>query len=260
MTVDQLIVESLKRVVRLKNENDELNKANLKDLQTRLIYPRYGIHRNHEIRISEQEIKQIFIEILNETRLNHCFLYSVEAPTEKKYVFGNDQECANCPFGHPPNPGGACTLAVINNNAEGGVSARTDVCLYENIKNNIIRKMLIEFKYSNGVNRNFCKDLFKLAHELNNNNESYFVLILDTFRDVTKNSIFGGGEKYGKLRKSLNLIRNILNNGNIKVYILILENHVNKNRENLPTIGYYRFELGGELDIVYNNIPYVEIN
>ncbi len=202
MTVDELIVESLKRVAHLSNEVDGLGGANLNNLQTRLIYPRYGGHRAEEIRISEQEIKQIFIEVLKKTKENHTFLYSVECPTENKYIFVNEPDCLNCPVNNPNTTPEHCTITsiVINeleiqgeNNERRGVSGRFDICLYNNYENNITRKKLIEFKYSNGVNKNFCKDLFKLAHELNDNTEAYFVLILDTFRNATKNSIFGGG-------------------------------------------------------------------
>lgn len=58
--------------------------------QSRIIFPKYsGRYRNGETRISEQELRFIFVEQFNKycsTKKWNAY-YSVETPTEEKYVF-----------------------------------------------------------------------------------------------------------------------------------------------------------------------------
>lgn len=235
MTVDELIVEAFKRVIHLNNEKDGLGGADLNNLQTRLIYPRYGGDRADQIRISEQEIKQTFIEVLNNKK-NHNFFYSVECPTENTYIFGAGAGCANCPNGNCPQVFGG----------DEGISARTDACLYIGDHNIFSRYALIEFKEANPEKREICQDFLKLTKESNygnnDNKKGYFVLVLNGFETRTKNSLFGNGEEVGKFSNSLDFIREHLGDKILTVYILTQRNAVERDGIN-RTNGYYKIEL-----------------
>lgn len=57
---------------------------------SRIIFPKYsGRYRNGETRISEQELRFIFVEQFNKYCKKNSWnaYYSVETPTEEKYIF-----------------------------------------------------------------------------------------------------------------------------------------------------------------------------
>lgn len=95
---------------------------------TRLIFPHYRKENEEiKIRVSEQELKQIFIENFN----NYCkdkydLFYSVETPTEYKYSFSDKT-----------NP---------RRDDETGQSAMVDLSIHDKDLNRIA---LIEFKALN---------------------------------------------------------------------------------------------------------------
>lgn len=108
---------------------------------SRLIFPHYStLHRNGETRISEQELRFLFVEQFNA----YCeanklmWYYSVETPTEYKYVF-TDKD----------NP---------HKDDENGQSAMVDLCIHNE---KLGRIALVEFKALNPdefcYNKDFCK-------------------------------------------------------------------------------------------------------
>lgn len=213
MTVDELIVESLKRVAHLNKEENGLLEANLDNLQTRLIYPKYREGRGTIRRISEQELKQVFIEVLNESKERHNFFHSFETPTFNTYCFE----------GESPSSG------------------NIDVCLYEVFEDNSVklfkRKYLLEFKANN--REEFASDFEKLANEIaveetNKPIETFFVHIVDGFDGGTKASL---EEKYTyafrKFRNSQN---------KLTIYLLTPRYYVNKRPQDAVP-GYYKIEL-----------------
>ena len=110
-------------------------------------------------RVSEQELKLIFIEQLNkEIKEGWDVYYSVETPTEKKYRFkGKDKPEQD----------------------ESGRSANFDLVIHNN---KFERIALIEFKANNPKPNDYLKDIVKL------NEENYEGKVLRYFVQIVKNS------------------------------------------------------------------------
>ena len=110
-------------------------------------------------RVSEQELKLIFIEQLNkEINEGWDVYYSVETPTEKKYRFkGKDKPEQD----------------------ESGRSANFDLVIHNN---KFERIALIEFKANNPKPNDYLKDIVKL------NEENYEGKVLRYFVQIVKNS------------------------------------------------------------------------
>lgn len=115
---------------------------------SRILFPEYSkINKSKgRDRISEQELRFIFVEQLNKNAKNHDLYYSVETPTENAYVFSKDK-------GGPK---------VDKKN---GVSARTDLVIHKIDNDKFRRVALIEFKALNPVETNYQKDFCKLENE-----------------------------------------------------------------------------------------------
>lgn len=150
--------------------NDEATgKANLQASGSRLIFPCYSkTFRNGDRRISEQELRFVFIEQFNqycdETGWNAY--YSVETPTEWKYRFSGEAK----PHKTEDND---------------GQSAMVDVCIHDNQGS---RVCLIEFKAGNPEEFCYIKDLVKLKEE---GQLGFFVQLLEKQNSATWPSIIG---------------------------------------------------------------------
>lgn len=150
--------------------NDEATgKANLQASGSRLIFPCYSkTFRNGNRRISEQELRFVFIEQFNqycdETGWNAY--YSVETPTEWKYRFSGEAK----PHKTEDND---------------GQSAMVDVCIHDNQGS---RVCLIEFKAGNPEAFCYIKDLVKLQEE---GQLGFFVQLLEKQNSATWPSIIG---------------------------------------------------------------------
>ncbi len=112
---------------------------------SRLIFPRY--HRKNqddvETRISEQELRFLFVEKLLQTLKDNNWFYSVETPTVESYRFTGGKD------GRPRED-------------KTGRSARIDLTIYDE---NLNRIGLIEFKARNPKKFDFAKDFLKLQEE-----------------------------------------------------------------------------------------------
>lgn len=118
---------------------------------SRIIFPKYsGRYRNGETRISEQELRFIFVEQFNKYCENNSWnaYYSVETPTEEKYVFSKEH------------------IKVVPYKADGkektGQSAMIDLSIHND---KFDRIALIEFKALNPEESAFAKDFCKLSNE-----------------------------------------------------------------------------------------------
>ena len=137
--------------------------------QSRLIFPRYSKnYRKGETRLSEQELRFIFVEQFNK----YCeekglpWFFSVETPTEYKYIFSDK--------GKKIKP-----RQDVN-----GQSAMVDLAIHDE---NLKRIALIEFKALNPDQDCFTKDFVKLAEEpvvL-----SFFVMYVKSYKNRTINSL-----------------------------------------------------------------------
>ena len=150
--------------------NDEKSrKANKQASGSRLIFPCYSrTYRKEERRISEQEMRFVFIEQFNQYCEENGWdaYYSVETPTEWEYRFlGEDKP-------HKTEAGD-------------GQSAMVDVCIHNSQGE---RLCLIEFKAGNPEPFSYIKDLVKLSAE---GKLGFFVQLLKSQNKATWNSIKG---------------------------------------------------------------------
>ena len=129
--------EVLKNVYANQKEGHEFTQG---DNGSRLIFPHYStVYRDGETRISEQELRFVFIEQFNAycVENNLMLFYSVETPTEYKYTFTDKN-----------NP----------HKDEDGQSAMFDLCIHNE---KLERIALVEFKALNPdefcYNKDFCK-------------------------------------------------------------------------------------------------------
>ena len=141
----------IKKVYKNNQKEDDNGCGSFCKSNSRIVFPRYRVKSNSgETRISEQELRFIFIEQF----YKHCqdkqwnAYYSVETPTENKYVFSENNK------------------KILPRKAEEdkkeGQSAMVDLCIYDEKLNRIA---LIEFKALNPDKHAFDKDLFKLKEE-----------------------------------------------------------------------------------------------
>ncbi|EDM44956.1 hypothetical protein SCB49_02509 [unidentified eubacterium SCB49] len=126
------------------------------DLNRQLIFPLkiQGKELNQVDRISEQELRQLFIEEFKTTHLD--LFYSIETPTQEKYKFGevyNDIKVS-----------------------KKGQSALLDMCVFNREKEEYNRILNIEFKHQNAALKNIAKDVLKLMREKQN---GAFILLLN---------------------------------------------------------------------------------
>ena len=159
--------EVLKKVYDNQKEGCEYTQS---DNGSWLIFPHYStIYRNGETRISEQELRFVFVEQFNVycAKNNLRLYYSVETPTKYKYTF-KDKD----------NP----------HKDEDGQSAMVDLCIHNE---KFERVALVEFKALNPDEFCYKKDFCKLDAEKEGkpNLETFFIMIVknadnDTFKNI----------------------------------------------------------------------------
>ena len=141
--------------------------------KSRIIFPQYSKeYRNGETRLSEQELRFIFVEQFNryceDNKLN--WFYSVETPTEHKYIF-SERGVKNS------NPN------MTDNKGE-GQSAMVDFAIHDET---LKRIALIEFKALNPHKLSFIKDFKKLNAEPVEN--TYFIMYIKSCNLRTINNL-----------------------------------------------------------------------
>lgn len=111
-----------------------------------LIFPKKIQANGDKDRISEQELRLLFIE---EFKKNYeSLFYSIETPTFVKYNFGKHYEDIR------PD--------------KNGQSASLDMCIFKRNSDSYERILNIEFKSKNPPIKHFAKDILKLMHEKQN--------------------------------------------------------------------------------------------
>lgn len=124
-------------------------------------------------RISEQELRFIFIEQFNKTddvKENKLF-YSIETPTERYYYFSGRQPRCISEKEHRDK---------INSNIKksAGRAANIDLVIFQKKGKKINRVALIEFKAHDPKEKDYKKDICKLIHE-NSDCIKYFIQVID---------------------------------------------------------------------------------
>lgn len=169
--------EVIKKVYDHHNEYVDSNDMTSSDVGSRIIFPQYHIHKKEKEkrkdynRISEQELRFIFVEQLNKyaDQNNIDIYYSVEAPTKNAYIFSSENNDA----------------PKVDN--ENGISARTDLVIYEKNGTSFTKIALIEFKALNPDIINYEKDFCKLNEE--DCKSKYFIQIIKNYNARTIESI-----------------------------------------------------------------------
>ena len=166
----------IKKVYAFQKESGSINEQiNPSEIESRILFPEYSKKRKspEKDRISEQELRFIFVEQLNKVAKEKDLYYSVETPTEEAYVFSKDK-------GGPK---------IVMETDKDGVSARTDLVIHIKEDNQFIRKALIEFKALNPTIENYQKDFCKLENEGEDDTLKYFIQIIKKYDEGTIGSL-----------------------------------------------------------------------
>ena len=150
--IEKIIENTFYEIERVYKYQKESNAAQSpQKIDSRIIFPK---NSNGEDRISEQELRFIFVEqleyYLSKNNISNI-CYSLETPTKKKYVF--------------PKEGSPRVAGKDDEKNKKGVSARTDVAIYQKEEGKFKKVALIEFKALNPVKESYEKDFCKLNNE-----------------------------------------------------------------------------------------------
>lgn len=154
----------------------ESHKLSTQNVGSRIVFP---YKRNGEMRISEQELRFIFVEQLNKEIHDSKWdvYYSVETPTMRQYSFSNEE-----------NP--------MENEKEGR-SGNFDLVIYDS---NLKHIALIEFKSNNPEAKDYAKDFVKLENPKEAGDLRYFIQMVKNANRQTiaiiKRKIFPKMTKY----------------------------------------------------------------
>lgn len=171
--IDVIVENTFKTIIevyRTQKENQKIG-TNNNSSSSRIIFPlkRESKDNKEEFRISEQELRFVFVEEFNK----YCSkkwdaYYSVETPTSKRYDFSNKD-----------NP---CKVDYSN-----GQSAMVDFSIFLKEQDKLTRVALIEFKALSPDKQSYMKDYVKLLNE--DQKFVYFIMIVKSANDRTIKSI-----------------------------------------------------------------------
>ena len=156
-------------VYRTQMENQKIGTYN--NNSSRIIFPlkRGSKDKKEEFRISEQELRFVFVEEFNKyCSKNWDAYYSVETPTSKRYDFSNKE--MPCKVDYP-----------------NGQSAMVDFSIFLKEQDKLTRVALIEFKALNPDKQSYMKDYVKLLNE--DQKFVYFIMIVKSANDRKIKSI-----------------------------------------------------------------------
>ena len=162
----------IKEVYKYQKESNDVQSS--QKIGSRIIFPKNGDDNNETYRISEQELRFIFVEQFNkseEVKENQLF-YSVETPTKSFYYFSGEE-------------GPKCIPDEEHNEHKGeegaGRSGNIDLVIFQRNGKNVNRVALIEFKAHNPDKNDYRKDICKLINENKENNDclKYFIQIIN---------------------------------------------------------------------------------
>ena len=160
---------TISEVYRTQMENQKIGTYN--NNSSRIIFPlkRGSKDKKEEFRISEQELRFVFVEEFNKyCSKNWDAYYSVETPTSKRYDFSNKE--MPCKVDYP-----------------NGQSAMVDFSIFLKEQDKLTRVALIEFKALNTDKQSYMKDYVKLLNE--DQKFVYFIMIVKSANDRTIKSI-----------------------------------------------------------------------
>lgn len=135
--------------------------------QTRLVFATYS---NDKRRVSEQELRFVFVEQLQQILQDYDLYYSVETPTKSRYLFSekgkNVEPCIS----------------------DRGKSASFDLTIKDSNGNNVA---ILEFKAKNAQSHEYAKDICKLWNPEEKAKYKYFINLFEKIEQKTKESFLG---------------------------------------------------------------------
>ena len=164
--IETIINNTFEAIDELYRNNKENDEGKFDNKKSRLVFPKY--RDKEKIRVSEQELRFLFVEefikYINDFNKNKKntplnLFYSIETPTEEKYLF------KETPKKHIPH------------DEEGGQSAQFDLVIFDESKK---RVCLIEFKNNSNDAEEHEKDFLKLSVEGNEDTLCYFISIAES--------------------------------------------------------------------------------
>ena len=163
--IEKIINETFITIDNLYKTNRECpHNGHFVSRESRLVFPKY--RGKEEVRLSEQEIRFLFIEKFNkycsEKKLN--LFYSIETPSEERYNFSQ-------------RPKKHCS-----SKKDKGESAQFDMVIYDESKE---RVCLIEFKNNKNDAGEYEKDFLKLSVEGSDDFLCYFISIAESSNSGT---------------------------------------------------------------------------
>lgn len=158
--IGEIVDLSFKRL----NDIYKANKERRTSPVSRLIFPHL---RNDTLRISEQELRFVFVEVFNQycAAKGLLLFYSIETPSIDTYNFSEDPK-----------------------QSDSGQSAMFDLVIFDEGYN---RRALIEFKAKNAGAKSHKKDLVKLSNPKEGSEDvlRYFIEIIDNCDEGTIDSL-----------------------------------------------------------------------
>lgn len=183
-----------------------VNKSISLDLNRQLIFPLkiQGKELNQVDRISEQELRQLFIEEFKAT--NDKLFYSIETPTQEKYKFGKSYS------------------DIVKYQDDHIRSASIDMCVFDRVDiNSCYNRLLnIEFKHNNTKDKNIGKDILKLFREKQNG--AFIILLNNSRKGKSKGTLWNENDTgvFDKLYKSFRDFGEKWNDENKNIQLIIM--------------------------------------
>ena len=192
--IETIIKNTFEKIDAVYETNQEKDTNKVPTTESRLIFPKYS--GKEETRISEQELRFLFVEEFNKYLLNNNqepqnkplnLFYSIETPTHYRFRF--PQQNKDVPRAYLPS-----------SNENEGESASFDLVIYNHDRK---RVALIEFKKDGGSAHQMAKDFLKLAIEPGYKERTlrYFIMISSSQTPFSDKSPRGKNLKKAMLEK-----------------------------------------------------------
>ena len=170
----------------IKNTFSILQELQEKKSQTRLKFPKYS---NGRIRVSEQELRFLFVEQVQSLLKEYDYYYSVETPTNQPYIFSLNGK----------------KIRPIED--ERGQSAAFDLTISDTSGKQIA---IIEFKAKSADKHEIAKDFCKLFSANENGELRYFLNLFEKITPATekhfRNKLKESNEYWPKNKSDMNVI------------------------------------------------------
>ncbi len=195
--IEEIVCEVLKETFKVIDNVYQNQKERCKFVKggaSRLVFPRYGsglykgdllkgnIGQSIRSRVSEQELRFIFVEQFNKICDKYKemapYYYSVETPTDYRYVFSKEKNPRLAELGKKNEKG-----------KQEGTSGNFDLTIHNEKGERIY---WIEFKAAMPGQKDFSKDFLKLNQEAK---QGMFVHLLEAADKNTFNSLIQGNKK-----------------------------------------------------------------